>query len=77
MIKDNNTNLSVEKRCTKCKCIKTRYIYIKNDYIPLDKLLPQGLQDILNVYHEYMAQSNDIYNEIINTNENTTLTIKK
>ena len=33
--------------------------------IPTDKLLPQGLQDILNAKRECMAQANDIHNEII------------
>ena len=38
---------------------------------PLDKLLPKIVQEMLNVYHEYMLQSNDINNKIIN-NERTT-----
>lgn len=33
--------------------------------IPTEKLLPQGLQDILNAKRECMAQANDIKNEII------------
>ena len=33
--------------------------------IPIEKLLPQGLQDILNAQRECMAQANDINNEII------------
>ena len=33
--------------------------------IPTEKLLPQGLQDILNAKRECMAQANDIHNEII------------
>ena len=33
--------------------------------IPTEKLLPQGLQDILNAKRECMAQANDINNEII------------
>ena len=31
---------------------------------PLDELLPQGHQDMLNAYHEYMAQASDIGNQI-------------
>ena len=33
--------------------------------IPTEKLLPQGLQDILSAQRECMAQANDIHNEII------------
>ena len=33
--------------------------------IPTEKLLPQGLQDILSAQRECMAQANDINNEII------------
>lgn len=33
--------------------------------IPTEKLLPQGLQDILSAKRECMAQANDINNEII------------
>ena len=33
--------------------------------IPIEKLLPQGLQDILSAQRECMAQTNDINNEII------------
>ncbi len=33
--------------------------------IPIEKLLPQGLQDILSAKRECMAQANDINNEII------------
>lgn len=41
---------------------------------PLDKLLPQGLQDWLNAYHEFNAQANDIHNKIVDrVNERTTL----
>lgn len=32
---------------------------------PTEKLLPQGLQDILSAQRECMAQANDIHNEII------------
>ena len=32
--------------------------------IPIEKLLPQGLQDMLNAKRECMAQANDIHNEI-------------
>ena len=32
---------------------------------PIEKLLPQGLQDILSAQRECMAQANDIHNEII------------
>ena len=39
--------------------------------VSLDKLLPKTLRDMLNVYHEYMFQANDINNKIIN-NERTT-----
>ena len=31
---------------------------------PLDELLPQGHQDMLKAYHEYMAQASDIINQI-------------
>lgn len=33
--------------------------------IPIEKLLPQGLQDMLSAQREFMAQANDIHNEII------------
>lgn len=33
--------------------------------IPTEKLLPQGLQDMLSAQRECMAQANDINNEII------------
>ena len=33
--------------------------------IPTEKLLPQGLQDILSAQRECIAQANDIHNEII------------
>lgn len=33
--------------------------------IPIEKLLPQGLQDMLSAQRECMAQANDIHNEII------------
>lgn len=33
--------------------------------IPTEKLLPQGLQDMLSAQRECMAQANDIHNEII------------
>ena len=33
--------------------------------IPTEKLLPQGLHDMLSVHRECMAQANDINNEII------------
>ena len=33
--------------------------------IPTEKLLPQGLQDMLSAQREYMAQANDINNKII------------
>ena len=38
--------------------------------IPTEKLLPQGLQDILNAKRECMAQANDINNEIISSYDN-------
>lgn len=38
-----------------------------NEY-PLDPLLPPPLQDWLNVHHEYMAQTNEIRNKIIDDN---------
>lgn len=33
--------------------------------IQTEKLLPQGLQDILSAHRKYTAQANDINNEII------------
>ena len=38
--------------------------------IPTEKLLPQGLQDMLSAQRECMAQANDINNEIINSYDN-------
>ena len=37
---------------------------------PTEKLLPQGLQDILSAQRECMAQANDINNEIISSYDN-------
>lgn len=39
--------------------------------LPLDELLPQGHQDMLNAYHEYMFQANNINNRIINNGGKT------
>ena len=33
--------------------------------IPIEKLLPQGWQDMLSAHHKYTTQANDINNEII------------
>lgn len=38
---------------------------------PLDELLPQGHQDMLNAYHEYMAQASDIGNQITESDMKT------
>ena len=38
---------------------------------PLDELLPQGHQDMLNAYHEYMAQATDIRNQITESDMKT------
>lgn len=38
---------------------------------PLDELLPQGHQDMLNAYHEYMAQESDIRNQITESDMKT------
>ena len=38
---------------------------------PLDELLPQGNQDMLNAYHEYMAQASDIRNQITESDMKT------
>lgn len=38
---------------------------INNKETPLNKLLPQGHQDMLKAVYEHMAQANDINNEII------------
>lgn len=38
--------------------------------IPTEKLLPQGLQDMLSAQRECMAQANDINNEIISGYDN-------
>ena len=38
--------------------------------IPTEKLLPQGLQDMLSAHRKYTAQANDINNEIISSYDN-------
>lgn len=39
--------------------------------IPTEKLLPQGLQDMLSAHRKYTAQANDINNEIIDRESKT------
>lgn len=43
---------------------------INNQETPLNKLLPQGHQDMLKAVYECMAQSNDINNKIIDSYDN-------
>lgn len=44
---------------------------------PTEKLLPQGLQDMLSAHRKYTTQANDINNEIIDREMKTSNVVLK